>query len=334
MKIRIVDAHNNTTIDSKDLMKIFKERQLAVKISSRGEYDTFIEMAKEAGFDIPEGLCFEDIKKRPCLHLSQVFENKLFCDFVEYCEAPESPYSFRFDMRPYKVVSYDEFIHMGCEPERVFVAGGRGNGKGMRTLKIFLDELDKEEKKLEPLRCEPEVVTPDKFSAFTSAPVKKPSLDFGKLLHQRLVDFNMTDPYDIHISSDGKTTTARFYVNGKVVRRAEANCHPDDRFNFKTGAEVAFDRLFEKQHKEKKEKVDLNNLKPGDKVRVRRDLEACREYGGVMVNNKMQDFAGQVVRIYRVTPTTQFAGVVSGITVELVEDYESWSWTPEMFEEV
>lgn len=326
MKIRIVDANNNTTIDSKDLMKIFKERQLAVKISNRGEYDTFIEMAKEAGFDIPEGLCFEDIKKRPCLHLSQVFENKLFCDFVEYCEAPE-PHSFCFDMKPYKVVSYDEFIHMGCEQERVFVTGARGNGKGMRTLKMFLDELGKEEKKVEPLRCEPEVVTPDKFSAFTKAPVKKPSLNFGKSIRQHLVDGMMNDPYDIHISSDGKTTTARFYVNGQVVRRAEANCHPDDRFNFKTGAEVAFDRLFEKQRKEKKPDVDLLHLKPGDKVRVRRDLEACREYGGIMVNNKMQNFAGRVVTIYRVFPTNQQL-------VELVEDVECWLWTSEMFEVV
>lgn len=310
MKIKIVDANNNTTIDSKDLMNIFKERQLAVKISNRGEYDTFIEMAKEAGFDIPEGLCFEDIKKRPCLHLSQVFENKLFCDFVEYCEAPE-PHSFCFDMKPYKVVSYDEFIHMGCESERVFVAGGRGNGKGMRTMKIFLDELAKEEKKVEPL------------------PVKKPPLDFGKLLHQRLVDFNMTDPYDIHISSDGKTTTARFYVNGKLVRTAEANCHPDDRFNFKTGAEVAFDRLFEKQHKEKKEKVDLNNLKPGDKARVRRDLKAGSWPESIlMVMPSMEEIAGKVVTIESVTGP-------KGHPIYTIKDFEGpWRWTPEMFEEV
>lgn len=278
--MKIVDVNNKTTIDSKDLMKIFKERQLAVKISNEYEYDTFIEMAKEAGFDIPEGLCFEDIKKRPCLHLSQLIPNRVLCDDEEWCRE-------EVFIRPYKIVSYDEFIHM---------------------------------------RCEPEVVTPDKFSAFTSAPVKKPSLDFGKLLHQRLVDFNMTDPYDIHISSDGKTTTARFYVNGKLIRTAEANCHPDDRFNFKTGAEVAFDRLFEKQ---KKEKVDLNNLKTGDKVRVRRDLKAGSWPESIlMVMPSMEEIAGRVVTIESVTGP-------KGHPIYTIKEFEGpWRWTPEMFEEV
>lgn len=319
--MKIVE-NNKIICDSKDLMKIFKERQLAVKISNEGEYDIFIEMAKEAGFDIPEGLCFEDVKKQPCLHLSQLIPNRVLCDDEEWCRE-------EIFIRPYKVVSYDEFIRMGCEP----VVAGRGNGKGMRALKVFIDELGKEEK-VEPLRCEPEVVTPDKFSAFTSAPVKKPSLDFGKLLHQRLVDINMNDPYDIHISSDGKTTTARFYVNGQVVRRAEANCHPDDRFNFKTGAEVAFDRLFEKQRKEKKPDVDLLHLKPGDKVRVRRDLEAGRSYGGVWVNGRMQNLAGRTATVLRVEPDTILTDAGMKVCMRILEDGESWVWTPEMFEEV
>ena len=316
MKIIFVDAHNNTAIDSKDLMKIFKERQLAVKISNRCEYDTFIEMAKEAGFNIPEGLCFEDIKKRPCLHLSQVFENKLFCDFVEYCEAPE-PHSFCFDMKPYKVVcfdmkpykvvSYDEFIRMGCEQERVFVTGARGNGKSMRILKMFLDELGKEEKKVEPLS------------------VKKPSLDFGKSIRQHLVGSATNQPYDIHISSDGKTTTAKFYVNGQVVREAEAKCHPEDRFNFHTGAELAFDRLFEKKPKEKK----AAKFKPGDKIRVKRDLEAKVPYGNIRANHFMADMRGNVVTVASIE---SYEYVTSGIIIRIEEDQSRWCWTPEMFE--
>lgn len=310
--MKIVDINNQEIIDSQDLMKIFKERQLAVKISNEREYNTFIKMAKEAGFDIPEGLCFEHIKERPCLHLSKLFENQLFCDFVEYCEAPENPYTFRgFVMRPYKVVSYDEFIQMGCGSSAYINAEGRGYGKGMSIRKTFLDEP--------PLTFEMESV-------------KKPSFDFGKLLHQHLVDINMNDPYDIHISSDGKTTTARFYVNGKLVRTAEANCHPDDRFNFKTGAEVAFDRLFEKQRKEKNAKVDLNNPKPGDKVRVRRDLEAGRGYGGVMVNGRMQHLAGKIVTISHVETKTSLTYVGRGVCMHILEDNESWVWTPEMFE--
>ena len=293
--MKIVE-NNKIICDSKDLMKIFKERLLAVKISNEGEYDIFIEMAKEAGFDIPMCLCFEDVKKQPCLHLGQNLTNKLFCDDVKYCEAPKNPSAFRgLNMRPYKVVSYDEFIRMGCEPE---------------------------------------VVNREKYSAYTITPVKKPSLDFGKVIHQHLVDGMMNQPYDIHISSDGKTTTARFYVNGKLVRKAEANCHPDDRFNFKTGAEVAFDRLFEKQRKEENAKVDLNNLKPGDKVRVRRDLEVGRSYGSVMVNNRMQHLAGKIVTISQVELKRNYVVGLQVACMHILEDAESWLWTPEMFEEV
>ena len=57
------------------------------------------------------------------------------------------------------------------------------------------------------------------------------------------------DDTEIVISKDGKEVRAVFKVNGKVVKESVAKCHPDDRFNFKTGAEIAFSRLFEKQKK-------------------------------------------------------------------------------------
>lgn len=66
----------------------------------------------------------------------------------------------------------------------------------------------------------------------------------------------------IHITTDGKTTYAVFKQNGKVLSRSEAKCHPDDKFDFETGAKIAFDRL------EIKKEVDepKNPFKPGDIV--------------------------------------------------------------------
>ena len=50
----------------------------------------------------------------------------------------------------------------------------------------------------------------------------------------------------IVITTDGKTTLARLYEDGKIVKKATAKCHADDEFNFNTGAEIAFNRLIGK----------------------------------------------------------------------------------------
>lgn len=54
--------------------------------------------------------------------------------------------------------------------------------------------------------------------------------------------------YKIEITYDGeKVTTARMTVNGKVVKEATARRNPEDKFDFKKGASLAFDRLFERK---------------------------------------------------------------------------------------
>lgn len=67
---------------------------------------------------------------------------------------------------------------------------------------------------------------------------------------------------EIHITTDGKTTYAVLKQDGKVLSRSEAKCHPDDKFDFETGAKIALDRL------EIKKEVDepKNPFKPGDIV--------------------------------------------------------------------
>ena len=65
----------------------------------------------------------------------------------------------------------------------------------------------------------------------------------------------------IVITHDGKTTLARLYENDKVVKSAEAKCSPDDEFNFKEGAKLAFERLTEEM--EEPPKFDKSMLTNG-----------------------------------------------------------------------
>lgn len=72
----------------------------------------------------------------------------------------------------------------------------------------------------------------------------------------------MKNNQQIHITTDGKTTYAVLKQNGKVLSRSEAKCHPDDKFDFETGAKIALDRLEIK----KEVKQPENPFKPGDIV--------------------------------------------------------------------
>ena len=58
--------------------------------------------------------------------------------------------------------------------------------------------------------------------------------------------FDDSEPaYKIEISYDGeKVTTARMIVNGKIVKKATARRNPEDKFDFKKGSTLAFERLF------------------------------------------------------------------------------------------
>ena len=52
----------------------------------------------------------------------------------------------------------------------------------------------------------------------------------------------------IVITTDGKTTTAKMYCGKSCIKVSESRCCPSDAFDFQTGAEIAFNRLFEKSH--------------------------------------------------------------------------------------
>lgn len=52
----------------------------------------------------------------------------------------------------------------------------------------------------------------------------------------------------IVITTNGKTTTAKMYDGKSCIKVSESRCCPSDAFDFQTGAEIAFNRLFEKSH--------------------------------------------------------------------------------------
>ena len=79
---------------------------------------------------------------------------------------------------------------------------------------------------------------------------------------------------EIHITTDGKTTYAVLKQNGKVLSRSEAKCHPDDKFDFETGAKIALDRLEIK----KEVKQPENPFKPGDIVECIYDFKVFGVY--------------------------------------------------------
>lgn len=49
----------------------------------------------------------------------------------------------------------------------------------------------------------------------------------------------------IVITTDGKTTCARYYTGKRVCAEAVAKCHPSDKFQFDVGAHVAMQRLLD-----------------------------------------------------------------------------------------
>lgn len=70
----------------------------------------------------------------------------------------------------------------------------------------------------------------------------------------RIDDFDLaSDQHKIVITTDGKTTTATHYDGKRVIRKETARCHPDDKFNFLTGAAIAFDRLTDREDTKKRD---------------------------------------------------------------------------------
>lgn len=106
--------------------------------------------------------------------------------------------------------------------------------------------------------------------------------DNGRLTHgfgqkeRNIVDFDQIDftgnkSYQILIDCDGTTTAATMTINGREIKTAIACRNPADKFNWKKGAELAFERLWNSP-KKLGEKPEVREVKrwaePGEYIRI------------------------------------------------------------------
>lgn len=94
---------------------------------------------------------------------------------------------------------------------------------------------------------------------------------------RNVVDFDQIDfcpcktSYQILIDCDGTTTTATMTINGREIKTAIARRNPADKFNWRKGAELAFERLWNSQKKPEK-KPEVREVKryanPGEYIKI------------------------------------------------------------------
>lgn len=80
--------------------------------------------------------------------------------------------------------------------------------------------------------------------------------------------------YQIIITCWGDTTHADMFVNGHKVKETKAKRNPADKFNWRIGAQTAFNRLWEKKKKPVVREVK-RQAKPGEWVKV---VNATKDY--------------------------------------------------------
>lgn len=92
----------------------------------------------------------------------------------------------------------------------------------------------------------------------------------------KLVEEHATNE-KIVITVDGRTTLARLYKDGKVVKSAEARCCPEDKFDFAIGANLAYARLMGVTIADEEKKEDPKPKYYSGKV-VCVDSSYCRDF--------------------------------------------------------
>lgn len=98
---------------------------------------------------------------------------------------------------------------------------------------------------------------------------------------RNVVDFDQIDfcpcktSYQILIDCDGTTTTATMTINGREIKTAIARRNPADKFDWRKGAELAFERLWNSQRKAEREaekKPEVRAVKryanPGEYIKI------------------------------------------------------------------
>ena len=94
----------------------------------------------------------------------------------------------------------------------------------------------------------------------------------------------------VHITWDGESKTVRavYKVGNEVVDRREANCHPDDNFDFFTGAKLALERIGVNSDIE--EHTESDEIKIGDIVTVVNEGQGYSTYPEWFTKNGYEEF--------------------------------------------
>ena len=104
-----------------------------------------------------------------------------------------------------------------------------------------------------------------------------------------LVDVE-SEKSSVHITWDGESKTVRavYKVGNEVVDRREANCHPDDNFDFFTGAKLALERV--EVNSDIEEHTESDEIKIGDIVTVVDDGEGYSTNTKWFTDNGYEEF--------------------------------------------
>lgn len=95
------------------------------------------------------------------------------------------------------------------------------------------------------------------------------------------MDSNAHPSYQITITCDGTVTTATMVINDREVKTAIARQNPEDKFDWRKGAELAFGRLWNSQKKPEK-KPEVREVKrfarPDEYIKIVYVCDGCENY--------------------------------------------------------
>lgn len=101
-------------------------------------------------------------------------------------------------------------------------------------------------------------------------------------MKQYTIDFcPCKTPYQILIDCDGTTTTATMTINDREIKTAIARRNPADKFDWRKGAKLAFERLWNSPKKlgEKPEVREVKRCaKPGEYIKFSSVHGDCERY--------------------------------------------------------
>ena len=87
--------------------------------------------------------------------------------------------------------------------------------------------------------------------------------------------------YQITITCDGTVTTATMVINDKKIKTAIARRNSEDKFDWRKGAQIAFNRLWDSQKKAEKQ-PEVREVKrfarPGEYIKIVYVCDGCENY--------------------------------------------------------